>query len=59
MGLAQCYEFCSVLAGTDGIFLTSMQTETGIASVPLRIKFQPISTSFEHSSHFRAILAEM
>ena len=59
MGLAQCYEFCSVRAGTDGIFRTSMQIGTGIASVPLRIKFRPISASFRHSGHFQAISAKM
>ena len=59
MGLAQCYEFRFVRAGTDGIFRTSMQTETGIASAPLRIKFRPISASFRHSGHFQAISAKM
>ena len=59
MGLAQCYEFRSVRARTDGIFRTSMQTGTRIASAPLRIKFRPISASFRHSGHFQAILAKM
>ena len=62
MGLAQCYEFRSVRAGTDGIFRTSMQTGMGIASVPLRINFSQfrlvsgipiISRQFRSKCNFR------
>ena len=59
MSSNQCYEFRSVPAGTDEIFRTGMQTETGIAFVPPRVKFRPISASFGHSGQFRENSAEM
>ena len=46
----QCYWFCAVSAGIARIFHTGMQTDTRIAYVPPRVKFQPISG---HSGQFR------